>query len=156
MNSWGNVGAILNAYFSNTFSLFGEFPAQMASNAEGVSISWRHHAYPGLVGLMCVYTMDHHCLRYLMLFWHQAFTRTNAKVLLVELESTHNNFLSSKLIWNVFCTITAILVRLDFGSRQYYLIDAVFVISCSSLFNIQLHTRSLFICKLKYIEANNE
>ena len=27
----------------------GEFPAQMASNAENVSIWWRHHVYPLLI-----------------------------------------------------------------------------------------------------------
>ena len=29
----------------------GEFPAQMASNAENVSIWWRHHEYPDIIGL---------------------------------------------------------------------------------------------------------
>ena len=29
--------------------VIGEFPAQMASNAENVFIRWRHHAIPGFV-----------------------------------------------------------------------------------------------------------
>ena len=32
----------------------GEFPAQMASNAENVSIWWRHHVYVGMWASVCV------------------------------------------------------------------------------------------------------
>ena len=33
----------------------GEFPAQMASNAENVSIWWRHHGLPLSVNLLCIH-----------------------------------------------------------------------------------------------------
>ena len=36
-------GADQRKHQSSASPAFGEFPAQMSSNAENVSISWRHH-----------------------------------------------------------------------------------------------------------------
>ena len=38
----------------------GEFPAQMASNAENVSIRWRHHVYQTF-GRVCMFTCHQYC-----------------------------------------------------------------------------------------------
>ena len=48
------------------FTRTGEFPAQRASNAENVSIWWRHHAvtHPARVTQGCVSKLDHHWSRY--------------------------------------------------------------------------------------------
>ena len=46
----------------------GEFPAQMASYAEYVSISWRHHAFTSILFLcfflLAIHTYHHICLIY--------------------------------------------------------------------------------------------
>ena len=50
----------------------GEFPAQMASNAENVSIWWRHHALtrPGFIW----------CLFKKIKWWHQSYSPRNTQV----------------------------------------------------------------------------
>ena len=45
-----NINAPRHWHLCGEFSGTGEFPAQMASNAENVSIWWRHHVFDNCVG----------------------------------------------------------------------------------------------------------
>ena len=53
----------------------GEFPTQMASNAENVSISWRHHEIVVSHVVICPYANIYEC-NYVIIFTEESFLST--------------------------------------------------------------------------------
>ena len=89
----------------------GEFPAQMASNAENVSIWWRHHAicWPCcVVQVPCIYR------------WHQAITWTSVGLLLIRSLGTNFSEIGIKI---KSLTFRSMHFKISLAKRQHFCSD---------------------------------
>ena len=83
----------------------GEFPAQMASNAENVSIWWRHHVWP--VSVYNLYLMKFTCL------WGIIITKSNQSY-----QHHYSDLIISSMVSQISSLTTVCLLKRLFWRRS--------------------------------------